>query len=122
MKKTIILTVVILLLSSFFIIPSPSEASQQITDWYLKEFHSEIIVNYDSTLDITERIIADCGNLPNKHGIFRILPTAMFLSSAKKIQTPIDIISVTDFSGNPLPYKKTAYNKIVNKSMNIPPT
>ncbi len=106
MKKIILLSVIICLLSSFLAISAPAAERELITDWYLKEFHSDITVNPDSTLDIVEKIIADCGNLPDQHGIFRTLPTAMFLSNGKKIKTPVDIISVTDFSGNPLSYQK----------------
>ena len=37
-------------------------ARENVTDWYIKNFETEIVVNKDSTLDITEWITADCGN------------------------------------------------------------
>jgi len=59
MKKIILLSVIICLLSSFLAISAPAAERELITDWYLKEFHSDITVNPDSTLDIVEKIIAD---------------------------------------------------------------
>jgi len=78
-----------------------------IYDWYVKDFKSEIVVNKDASLDITERIVADCGNLPDKHGIFRILPTFYSPEYGKKVKTPVSITSITDFNGIPYEYKET---------------
>jgi uncharacterized membrane protein YgcG len=74
-----------------------------VTDWYIKDFQSEIVVNENSTLLIREKILADCGNAQNKHGIFRILPT-VFKTKAKEISMPINLISITNFSGQNIPY------------------
>jgi len=83
--------------------PSVSWAREYIVDWYIKDFETEIIVNRDSSLLITERITADCGNLPSKHGIFRILPTQI-KTTEKTIKTPVELVSITDFIGRPLKY------------------
>ena len=85
-----------------------ARSSAEITDWYLKDFQSEIVVNKDSTLDITERITADCGNLPDKHGIYRVLPTQAYKTTSEIIKTPIKLISITDFNGSPLHYEETS--------------
>lgn len=45
------------------------------------------------------------GNLLNKHGIFRILPTAINTTDGKKIKLPIELISITDFSGKPYKFQ-----------------
>lgn len=79
--------------------------AEEITDWYIKNFESEIMVNTDSSLQITEKITADCGNLPDKHGIFRILPTFYKMDDGKKVKTPVELESITDFSGNSIPYE-----------------
>ncbi len=115
MKKNIFIgiTIILFLLPSFVL----ARNRQDITDWYLKEFHSEIIVNKDSTLDISEKIIADCGNLPDKHGIFRILPTAYFLTGGKKVSMPLDNITVTDFSGQARHYQKISDSR--NNSLTL---
>lgn len=87
---------------------------QDILDWYIKDFKTDIVVNKDSSLLITENIIADCGNLPNKHGIFRVLPTQ---SKTEKgvFKTPIELISITDFNGNSYNYQtiKDNYNHTI---------
>ncbi len=88
--------------------PQFSSARVNVTDWYIQDFDSQIIVNKDSSLDITEKIMADCGNLPNKHGIFRILPTSVNVSG-KKIQMPVKLLGITDQLGN-----KYAYQTIKN--------
>lgn len=84
--------------------------SSQITDWYIKVFETEIQVNKDSSLLIVEKITADCGNLPDKHGIFRVLPTKIKTDKGI-ISNPIELVSITDFNGKP--YK---YQTIKNKS------
>lgn len=87
------------------------EARQNATNWYIKNFDSKIVVNLDSTLEITERITADCGNAVGKHGIFRILPERINLENDEKIETPVKLISITDFEG-----KKINYTEIRNHS------
>ncbi|HRY82630.1 MAG TPA: DUF2207 domain-containing protein [Candidatus Moranbacteria bacterium] len=94
----------LLFFSLFLFIPFFSEARENITDWYILDFESEIKVNEDSTLLITEKITADCGNLPGKHGIFRVLPTA-WKTTKKTVKMPVSLISITDFDGKSLNYK-----------------
>ena len=36
-------------------------ARENVDYWYIKDFHSDIQVNQDSSLLITEKIVADCG-------------------------------------------------------------
>jgi len=76
-----------------------------ITDWYIKNFDTEIVLNKDSSVEIVERITADCGNLPGKHGIFRIVPEKIEIKDGKEIKTPVKLVSITDFSGKPYKYK-----------------
>ncbi len=100
-KKITLFTIFFLVLA----LPVSARDLNSITDWYIKDFRSEIIVNKDSSLTITESIIADCGNLPEKHGIFRILPAQIKLTDGSVIYNPVELISITDFFGNPLKYK-----------------
>ena len=81
-------------------------ARENVTDWYIQNFDSEIIVNKDSTLDIKEKIAADCGTAIGKHGIFRVLPEDVKIGG-KSISSPVELISITDFSGNPLKYTES---------------
>ena len=96
--------------------------ASQITDWYIKDFHSDIVVNTDSSLLITEKITADCGNLPDKHGIFRTLPTYYQKTAKEKVETPINLISVTDFNNNKINYSisKDRLNKTITWKIGDP--
>ncbi len=76
----------------------------EITDWYIDNFESNIAVNKDSSLLITENITADCGNLPDKHGIFRVLPTVIKTDKGV-FKTPVELVSITDFNGKPHNYQ-----------------
>jgi uncharacterized membrane protein len=86
--------------------PFQSLAREYVYDWYIKNFETGILVNPDSSLLITERITADCGNVPGKHGIFRVLPTQTNTPEGT-IKTPIKLISITDFNDRPLKYSTT---------------
>ncbi|KKQ52524.1 MAG: hypothetical protein US70_C0008G0011 [Parcubacteria group bacterium GW2011_GWD2_38_11] len=101
MSKKIVL---VLLVVVCFLFPKISLARQNVTDWYIQDFDSKIIVNKDSSLDVTETITADCGAVVNKHGIFRILPTRLVIAG-KKVSTPVELLSITNEKGQPYKYK-----------------
>jgi len=103
MIKRIILFIVFV----FLFLPNLSLAKDNITDWYIQDFEQEIVVNKDSSLNITEKITADCDNLPNKHGIFRVLPTQVKLTNKDISKTPVKLISITDFNDNFIAYQQT---------------
>jgi uncharacterized membrane protein len=94
---------VLIFISAFFLNMRLVSARENVNDWYIKEFDSNIIVNKDSSLDISEKITADCGNAQGKHGIFRILPESINVKG-EKIKTPIELVNITDFNSNPLRY------------------
>jgi len=73
-------------------------AELRADDWYIKNFDSRIELNSDCSATVTERITADCGNAPNKHGIFRALPL-FYDRGGEKIPTPVTLLSITDFNG-----------------------
>lgn len=93
------------LVSSFY--PLGVLARTNVTDWYIKDFDSKITVSKNSTLDVIERITADCGNIPDKHGIFRILPERVNLSNGDKIETPVELLGITDFKGQKINYSES---------------
>jgi uncharacterized membrane protein len=117
MKKLIFAAI---LVASVFL-SNNVEARTNVTDWYLKNFESEIKVNKDSTLLVTEKITADCGNASGKHGIFRTLPT-VFRTTDETISMPIELLGITDFNGNSLQYStQTDYsNKTVTWKIGDP--
>lgn len=104
MKNILIALSIALLSLGLLVSRAEARDSSQITDWYIKDFQSEIIVNTDSSLHITEKITADCGNLPGKHGIFRTLPTFYQATHDKSQKLPVHLVSITDFDGNPITY------------------
>ena len=109
--KKFIQTLIILAVGVIIIIPQTGLArdTNQITDWYIKDFQSTITVNTDSSLLVEEKIIADCGDLPDKHGIFRVVPLE---TKTKKgtVKTPVELISIADFDDRPIKYSETKDN------------
>jgi hypothetical protein len=103
MKKIFSLIILAILVLS----PLQSQARDNITNWYIKDLKTEIVVNKDSSLDIAEWITADCGNLPNKHGIFRMLPTGYYKTPNNWVASPVKLISITDFSNNKINYTQS---------------
>ncbi len=93
-----------------------------VSDWYIKDFSSEIIVNDDGSLNITEKIDADCGLMPDKHGIFRTLPTFYQKSTTEKISTPVELLSITDFNDATIPYatSKNFFDKTITWQIGDP--
>lgn len=84
---------------ALFTIPTTGLARENVDYWYIKDFNTQITVNKDSSLDITENIVADCG-YAKKHGIFRILPTVQYLEDSN-IKSPIILKAITDFKDKP---------------------
>jgi uncharacterized membrane protein len=84
--------------------PNAAVARENVTDWYIRDFDSSIVVNKDSSLSITETIVADCGMAVGKHGIFRILPTRLNIDG-KKVETPVSLGSIADENGTPYAYQ-----------------
>jgi uncharacterized membrane protein YgcG len=74
-------------------------------DCVIRDFSSHFDLKSDSSLAITEDITADCGNLPGKHGIFRILPTRASRPKSDYAETPIHLDSITDFDGKSLQFQ-----------------
>jgi len=92
---------------------------QDITDWYIKDFQTKIVVNKDSSLLITEEIIADCGDLPGKHGIFRVLPTQVKTNSSV-FKSPVELISIIDSNGNSYKYQTIKKNSTITWKIGDP--
>lgn len=107
MKKILIFLVLALIA-----LVAPSAAKAQTSDvpvdeWVINDFKSDIVVNKDSSLTITEWITADCGDCINRHGIFRVLPQKYTLKNSQgknqTYKTPVTLQSITDF--NEVPYQ-----------------
>jgi hypothetical protein len=86
-----------------FFVVSSVDARENVTDWYIKDFQVEFVVQSDATMLVTERILADCGECIGKHGIFRVVPY-LTKTTEDDISTPIELVSITDFAGTPHPF------------------
>lgn len=94
------------ILSIIFLLCAPAN-SYALSDWQINNFDSQIELQKDSSAIITEKITADCDSLPGKHGIFRVLPTRLKTNDGKVTQTPVTLISITDFNDKPLIYSES---------------
>jgi len=84
-----------------------------ITDWYIQNNKTTIILNKaDSSALVTEEITADCGNLFNKHGIYRVV-SYVTETNKGRIVNKIELVSITDFSGNNYKYLESYSNNSV---------
>jgi len=81
--------------------PTALSAFTPDTDCVIADFDSQIYLNADSSAKINETLRVDCGTLPNKHGIFRILPTKLYRPTQVWPYTPIKLISITNETGKP---------------------
>lgn len=98
MKKILFLTII------FYFLLLPTVFAIDNSDYlYIKNFETEIVVNKDSSLLITEKITVDFGNSFDRHGIFRVLPTQI-KTEKRTIKTPIKLINITDFDNKTLKY------------------
>lgn len=84
--------------------PGVAWARENVTEWYIKDFQAEFVVAADATMTVTENILADCGQCVDKHGIFRIVPVVTTTPDGD-IRTPVELVSITDFSGRPHPFE-----------------
>ncbi len=98
-----------------FVQPTTTLAREYVYDWYIKDMRTVININQDGSLDIREDIVADCGNLPDKHGIFRVIPTTKYLTDDEVIEYDVRLDSITDFNGKEYNYTQSvdSYNDTI---------
>ncbi len=76
--------------------------------WVITSFHSDIRVNQNSTIDVTEDIRVDFGSL-QKHGIFRTIPLRYRYDDSHDRYYDLTVQSVTDGT-NPILYDDSIDN------------
>ncbi len=116
LKKIIFVSICLI-----FLFPNLTSARENVYDWYIQNFYTKITVNQDSSLIIEEQITADCGNGNDKHGIFRVLPTQTKTPDGT-IKTPIELIKITDFQGQPYNYQTIRGNNTLTWKIGNPDT
>lgn len=84
---------------------SAPAALAQDTGWTIPSFDAQIEIQPDGRLHIVETIEADFNSL-EKHGIYRDVPVRFDYDDAHDRIYPVDVRSVTDRDGRPVPFAK----------------
>lgn len=113
MKKIIFLA--ILFLSLLF----PVKLFAQDTGWVIENFSSNIIVNKDTFVNVTEAIEVDFRNL-EKHGIYRTIPVKYKTEYGNNLNIDLKVESITDEVGNLLKYSKSKKGNSVELKIGDP--
>jgi uncharacterized membrane protein len=85
--------------------PSQALAFTPDSDCVIDNFDSQIRLNTDSSATINETLSVNCGTLPNKHGIFRILSTKPSKANRDYEYTPIKLLGITNEAGKAYRYE-----------------
>ena len=92
---------------SLWALTAPALAFEPTADCVIDSFNSQIELIADSSAEVTETLGVNCGVLPNKHGIFRILSTkAPNRAAGVHPYTPIKLRSITNLDGQPYLYER----------------
>ncbi|NMB84326.1 DUF2207 domain-containing protein [Candidatus Roizmanbacteria bacterium] len=94
---------IILLAATFFFflaLPFPVKAEK------INEFSTEITINKDAWIDVSEKIVYDFG-LNSRHGIYRDIPVVWTNTAGKTYSLDHILLSVVDENGKPYRYVKS---------------
>jgi uncharacterized membrane protein YgcG len=112
MRRLIPLLILVILLAF------PLKANGQVKSGYVVEdFSSKISVEKDTSLLVTETIVADFYS--PKHGIFRIIPV-VYSARGKTIKAKFDPISISDELGNPHEYSTSRLGQSIQLKIGDP--
>jgi len=115
--KKILLVFGLLFLFHSPVFSSPQSPNIPPTGYIVKNFDSEILVNQDTSLEVSEKIKVFF--YQPKHGIFRIIPI-IYSTPIKTIKAGFKVISVTDEKGNPYPYEKSRFGQSIQLKIGDP--
>jgi len=96
------------LLFSLLLLLTPTVSAQD-SSWQIRSFHSDIVINQDTSIIVKETIETDFGYL-EKHGIFRDIPY-LYTVDGKSVKTDIKVKSITDENGIPYKYTSSRHNQ-----------
>jgi uncharacterized membrane protein len=106
-KLLVCLGILFLPLASVAQTPPPADNGEidfyqyNIYGWGIRDFHSDININEDSTFTVKETILADFTKAQNRHGIIRDLPIHYKDNNNQNLNLRFTLIGVTDEAGNP---------------------
>ncbi len=106
MKKAVFF---LTLLLAVLLVPRFASATEES----IKDFNSQININKDGTIGVTEKIIYDFDN-NQKHGIYRYIPEIKTNSQGKKFRMDFSGISVADENGQPYLFTLTNSGDKIN--------
>ena len=86
----------------------PAKVNAQALNEKINSFHSEIEINQDTSLSITETI--DYETTLTKHGIYRYIPV-IYNHNGTKLRRRISQIKITDENLSPIPYTQSFDSK-----------
>ena len=101
--------IIIGIIGAVLILSGAAQVRAQDTGWVINNFTATINVNRDATLDITEKIDADFGDL-QKHGIYRYLPLSYKDNVGQSYNLRFKLLSVTDGNGKAWPYEVSGWS------------
>lgn len=101
MRKLVGISAVVLVTTSFVLALGASAAWGQGSGFEsTPRFDVRIVIEPSGTLEVTETIVQDFGDVP-RHGIFRYIPSRLLFDDTHDRVYPIDLISVTTSRGAP---------------------
>ena len=106
-KLTTIIFILSLSLFIFFLFLQPISA-QTDNDWVITSFHSDIVINQDTSVKVIETIKVDFGLL-QKHGIYRTIPIKYKDKLGNNLDIRFQLIKVTDGTGTLLNIAEQTY-------------
>lgn len=75
--------------------------------WLINEFNSTLEIQPDSSILVTEKIIADFTNASYKHGIYRDIPVHYKDGFGQALDIRLNLLSITDERGQSYEYEKS---------------
>lgn len=89
---------------------APANGRSVVSNIYFRSYDAYFTIYPDSHMDVTEKIVADVGNLTNRHGIFQITSERYRAQNGQMIDTPITLQSITNFAGESIPFQESRSN------------
>lgn len=114
LKNKLTKAAVIALLTLALTAPTQALASSEFSDWGISQFNSDLKIQSDSKIDVTETITADFTNAFNKHGLLRYIPISYEDKNYQRMNIRFTLISVTDEKGNPYEVETSNYGDNVD--------
>ncbi len=106
-----------LLLGTVLLLSTTSEIHAAASDYEITNFDSQITINQDTSLTVTETITANF--LVPKHGLIRVIPT-VYSARGKTIKAGFALETITDETGQTYPFTKSRLQQSVNLKIGDP--